>query len=154
MNKNQGGSSRKGSDNRAGSFPQEYLKGGYFDQEGEIKTNLLVDTASRVAKSFGHGLTTGQLRRFYGHAKTAEKAFNYSQNEKKLINDIKVLDAFVAEAYGKENVPENFYKFININTSSIENSKDIIKGFLPHFQSVVAYHTYHYGENKERRVNL
>jgi len=129
-------------------LPKDYLKGGYFNGEGYLKEELLTTTASEVAKSFGQNMSSSQLRRFYGHAKTAEKSYIFSHDERKFINDIKQLDSFVAEAKGKEKVPAIFYEFIAENVKNCNSSKDIMKGFLPHFQAVVAYFTYHYPRSK------
>jgi CRISPR-associated protein Csm2 len=128
-------------------LPPGYLEGGYFDESGHIRADLITSTASILAKNFGLGytrLTNGQLRRFYGHAKTAEKAFHFSSDEKKLVLDIKALESFVAEAKGKDKVPEEFYMFIKKNTDIISDSKDVLKGFLPHFQAIVGFFTCHY----------
>ncbi len=136
----QGGGGPKG-------LPQNYLQGGYFDSEGYIKRELLTATASMIGKSFGQEktkMTTGQLRRFYGHTKTAEKGYQFSADEKKLVLDIKALESFVAEAQGKDKVPRVFYQFIKKNTDTIKDGNDVLKGFLPHFQAVVGFFTYHY----------
>jgi CRISPR-associated protein Csm2 len=132
---------------RPKGLPPGYLEGGYFDSSGHIKEELLTKAASGIAKDLGLGypkMTNGQLRRFYGHVKTAEKAYYFHPDQKKLVLDIKTLDSFVAEAQGKGKVPKEFYQFIKKNIDTITNERDVLKGFLPHFQSVVAYFTYHY----------
>ncbi|MFZ5942937.1 MAG: type III-A CRISPR-associated protein Csm2 [Bacillota bacterium] len=139
--------------NPRGPFPpsrlsKDYLLGGYFDFKGYLNEELLTNTASDVAKSFGQNMSSSQLRRFYSHAKTAEKSYMFSHDERKFVNDIKQLDSFVAEAKGKEKVPEIFYDFVAQNTKNCNSTKDILKGFLPHFQAVVAYFTYHYPRSK------
>lgn len=126
------------------TLPQEYLKNGYFDEEGYLKQELLTEMASKIAKQFGVKMNNSQLRKFYGHVKTAEQSYLYSGDKRKFINDIKTLDSFVAEAKGKVKVPEVFYDFIKTNVDTIDSVKDITKGLLPHFQAVVAYFTYHY----------
>ncbi|ABO50156.1 CRISPR-associated protein, Csm2 family [Desulforamulus reducens MI-1] len=129
-------------------LPDGYLSKGYFDDQGCLLEILLTETASKIAKSFGSNMNNSQLRRFYGHAKTAEKSYAFSGDERKFINDIKALDSFVAEAKGKDKVPQIFYDFINVNVAKANSLKDIKQGFLPHFQAVVAYFTYHYPKSK------
>lgn len=138
------GGRSSGSQGRPTRYPKGYLDKGYFDEDGYIRQELLRETAWTIAESFGRGLSNSQLRRFYGHVKTAEKSFLYSGDEKKFINDIISLDHFVAESKGKGNVPEQFYEFVHDNTSAVRTIKDIRKGLLPHFQAVVAYFTYKY----------
>ncbi len=131
-------------------LPDGYLREGYFSSDGHIQEELLTITADAVAKSFGQGfprLTTGQLRRFYGHVKTAEKSYQYTGDEKKLVLDIKALASFVAEAQGKKKVPRDFYIFIKKNTEMVKSEKDALKGFMPHFQAVVGYFYLHYPNN-------
>ena len=125
-------------------LPNGYLEKGYFDSEGEIFEMLLTDTASKVAKSFGKGMRNSQLRRFYQHAKAADNAYSYHNNKRRLINDIITLDPFAAEAKGKDKIPEIFYEFIHKNIMQVNTVEEVRKGFLPHFQAVVAYFTYHY----------
>ncbi len=129
-------------------LPNGYLAQGYFDEEGYLLETLLTDTASKIAKNFGSYLNSSQLRRFYGHAKTAEKSYSFSGDQKRFINDIKALDSFVAEARGKDKVPQTFYDFIHTNVDKCCSVKDIKEGFLPHFQAVVAYFTFHYPKSK------
>lgn len=125
-------------------LPNGYLEKGYFDSEGKLYEELLTDMASNVAKSFGKNMKNNQLRRFYQHAKVADNGYNYHNDERKLINDIKALDSFVAEAKGKDKVPQVFYDYINKNIKQIKTIKEVRKGFIPHFQAVVAYFTYFY----------
>ena len=131
-------------------LPDGYLMEGYFSSDGHIREELLTTTADRVAKCFGQGypkLTNGQLRRFYGHIKTAEKSYQYTGDEEKLVLDIKALASFVAEAQGKKKVPKDFYTFIKKNTEMVKSDKDAKKGFVPHFQAVVGYFYMHYPNN-------
>jgi CRISPR type III-A-associated protein Csm2 len=140
------GNRRQGQGDSSKGLPQGYLQGGYFESDGHIKEALLTTAADSIGKSFGQGypkMTTGQLRRFYGHAKTAEKGYQFTADEKKLVLDIKALESVVAEAQGKKKVPREFYQFIKKNTDTIKDGKDVLKGFLPHFQAVVAFFTYH-----------
>lgn len=156
LQKNHGGGYQGNQGNRNYNSPREssyglpkgYLEGGYFDQEGYLKDKLITDAASDVAKGFGKEMSNSQLRRFYGHVKTAEKAYSYSKDTKKLINDVSLILSFAAEAKGKEKVPSVFYDFIHKNIQNIKTAKDILKGFIPHFQAVVAYFTYHYPGSK------
>ncbi len=145
MNSNFSGNRGGYSDNR---LPKDYLSNGYFDEKGYIREELLTTVASEVAKSFGFKMSNSQLRRFYGHLKNAEKSFLFSNDVQRFIVDVKQLDAFVAEAKGKDKVPAVFYDFIHQNIRRINNVKDIRKGFLPHFQAVVAYFTYHYPKSR------
>lgn len=133
-----------GGGKKAGNYPEGYLSNGYFTEDGHIKSELLMDNALSVADSFTRDMKYSQLRRFYTHVKTAEKAYDFTKDKEKLIRDIQKMDSFVAEASKKDKVTGPFYKFIRENVSAIKTKKDVLEGFIPHFQSVVAYFTYKY----------
>jgi CRISPR-associated protein Csm2 len=129
------------------ALPNDYLAQGYFDEKGFLYIDLITDTAEKVAKALGNSnpsLTSNQLRKYFTHAKSA-------QNSLKLIgsyDDVKVnihkLKSFAAEAVGKKKVPETFHKFIVKNLSCVTDEKSFNKGFMEHFQAVVAYFYYYF----------
>ncbi len=148
--KKHGGQGYRGQKPGPRGLPEGYLRDGYFSSDGHIREELLTAAAQAAAKSFGEGypkLTTGQLRRFYGHLKTAEKAYQFTGDEKKLVLDIKTLDSFVAEAQGKKKVPREFYNFIKKNADTVKSGKDVLQGFMPHFQAIVGYFCNYYPNN-------
>lgn len=127
-------------------IPADYLKDGYFDKNHCLFEAFLTTTADQIANSFSNGypkLKNHQLRRFYQHARAAENKLNMTHDWPCVNVDIKKLRAFVAEAKGKGKVPQEFYEFINKNIENIVDEKSFLKGFLEHFQAVVAYFTYY-----------
>jgi CRISPR-associated protein Csm2 len=130
-------------------LPSEYLKKlekGYFDNNNCLLEEFLTNMASDVAKSFGTKLKNHQLRRFYGHIKAADNRLKMTGDWRCVNLDVKKLSSLVAEAKGKDKVPDSFYKFIDANICKIKNQKDF-EAFVEHFQAVVAYFTYHYPKN-------
>ena len=139
--------SRKSGSGDSQGLPVEYvhkLEKGYFDPKGHIWEEFITTTASIVAKSFGTKLKTHQLRRFYEHAKAAENRLRMTGDWDAVNVDIKKLGPFVSEAKGKDKIPQSFYDFVDKNIKAIKLQKDFEKGFMEHFQAVVAYFTYHY----------
>ncbi|MBF0520256.1 MAG: type III-A CRISPR-associated protein Csm2 [Nitrospirae bacterium] len=127
-------------------MPKDYLKDGYFDKDGCIHDTLLTTTSDEIAKSFSNSypkLEKHQLRRFFNHARAAENKLNMTHDWPDVNVDIKKLLPFVAEAKGKGKIPEAFYEFIRKNIEIVRNEKSFSKGFIEHFQAVVAYYTYH-----------
>lgn len=131
-------------------LPRDYLAGGYFDEQGAIRRELLGELAKSVAKILAQGkpeLTNGQFRRFYDHARAVEQRLNLlekteSQAWRLVEGDIEKLKAFAAEARAKNKVPVVFYDFIVANVNATRNSKDFRKGFIEHMQAVLAFHAY------------
>ena len=146
--------------NRPGGFvpaasadlPKGYLEQGYFDAEGHIHKALLVEHASAVAKAIGlrqeraEGIKNAQLRKFYGHVKTAESRMNYGVSFEAVQPKILELSAFVAEAQGKGKVPPVFKSFIDMNLSYVVDGKSFREGFVKHFQAVVGFFSFYYKE--------
>ncbi len=124
----------------------DYLKDGYFSSDGCLQESLLTDVANNIALSFSNAypkLKNHQLRRFYQHARAAENKLNMTHDWPCVNVDIKKLKPFVAEAKGKQKIPDVFYDFISINIDRINDEKSFIHGFLEHFQAVLAYFTYY-----------
>lgn len=138
------GQKRKEGGGAAAGIPKDYverLEKGYFDSNGRLWEEFVTTMAKDVAQSFGKKLKNYQLRRFYGHAKAAENRLRMTGDWPSVNVDIKKLGAFVAEAKGKDKIPESFYDFIDRNIKAIKMQKDF-DAFLEHFQAVVAYFTY------------
>ena len=144
--------------NRPGGFsqtasadlPARYLEQGYFDAAGHIHKLLLVEHASAVAKAIGmrqdraEGIKNAQLRKFYGHVKTAESRMNYGVSFEAVQPKILELSAFVAEAHGKGKVPLVFKNFMDINLRYVVDGKSFREGFVKHFQAVVGFFSFYY----------
>lgn len=131
-------------------LPQGYLEKGYFDEDGYIYADLLGKTAENVARVFGVGkpkLTNSQLRRFYNHAVAAEERLNLTDKFKAANSSVQKLQAYAAEAVGKDKVPAVFLDFIKKNTNAVKDDKSLRQGFLEHFEAVVAYYYYLYPRN-------
>ena len=121
----------------------DYLEKGYFSKPGVLREELVTSTADKLAAAFAaRKLTTGQLRRFYSHVKAAENRLRMTGDWPAVSVDVKKLGAFAAEAKGKQKVPDNFYAFIDANVRAV-NAKDDFFAFIQHFESVVAFFSYH-----------
>jgi CRISPR type III-A-associated protein Csm2 len=138
---------REGSERRSREgLPEGYLRGGYFDEKGYLREELLTSTAKDVAGSFGRGLKGHQLRRFYNMIKGAETKLEYTGDWKSTNVEVKGLLAFASEAKAKGKVPQAFLEFIERNLELVtkESEKAFVKGFVPHFQAVVGFHKFLY----------
>jgi CRISPR type III-A-associated protein Csm2 len=141
---------KRGEGERMESLPPEYaarIEHGFFDEKGSLWEEFITTMASAVAKSFGRGLKNHQLRRFYGHAKDAENRLRNTKDWASVNLDIKKLSPFASEAKGKGKIPNAFYEFIEKNVSAVKSQRDFQQGFIPHFEAVVAFFTYHYPNN-------
>lgn len=135
------------------TLPQNYLEGGYFDfieQNGKkvpkLKKTLVLDTASEIAKSFGKvkpSLKKTQLRKFYDYSVNMLEKLRLCNNYDLIETDVFKLVQFAADARSRDNIPKIFYDFIEKNIKNIKNENDFKKGFIEHFQAVVAYFSFY-----------
>lgn len=137
-------------------LPAGYLANGYFlpstDGRGYkyLRDELITTHPLALAKAFADvKLTTGQLRRFYGHARYAAQRLEYGEPFEAVRPVILALEPMVAGAVGRAQSAsqsrdyELFKQFIDRNmTFAIQSREDYLQGFVPHFQYIVAYFTY------------
>lgn len=130
-------------------LPANYLTKGYFDQSGNLHEELIIDHAQQCARAFGaretlNKMGTSQLRRFFGHARAAEMKLNMTNDFPAAKLEIKKLIPFASEASSKRKVPECFLEFIEKNVHLVQDEKSFRKGFMQHFEAVVAFFYYLY----------
>jgi CRISPR type III-A-associated protein Csm2 len=96
-------------------------------------------------------VTSTQLRRFYTKAKTAEGRLKAGEPFSSVTASILELKQHAANAVGRaqgrneEAGLKLLKQFIDRNVELASKSeKAFLKGFLPHFQGVVAYFKFHY----------
>ena len=129
------------------TLPEGYLKGGYFDENGNIRAELLTGQAEAIARAIGQpygGIANAQLRKFYGHVRVADTRLRYDAQYEAVCASVLELSAFVAEARGKNKVPQVFKEFIDRNLQYIRSEKAFRQGFVKHFQAVVGFFSYIY----------
>lgn len=134
------------------SLPKGYLDGGYFADNTNIKSELLTETAEHVARVLGNSnsITSTQLKRFFAQVRAIERELG-QKGFSELVPQILSLKPMAANYVGRGSSQwererrEVFKRFIDRNVelaSRDENSFN--KGFIPHFESVVAYYKYHF----------
>ena len=132
-------------------FPMDYLKGSYFDEKGILKCELLTTRADELAKMFGEAnIAANQLRQLFTQVRAIERQIGKS-NFLELVPNIQRLSAIVAYYAGRgknQNERDNreyLKKFIDVNRVIAEKSENAFKkGFVPHFEAIVAYYKYHF----------
>jgi CRISPR type III-A-associated protein Csm2 len=135
----------------------EYLKrlndseGHYFDERGNLRVELRVNDAEMVAKELVYaGVTSGQLRRFFTMIRSLEQRLNNTRDFAALVPEIARLQPLVASLIGREQQENKRRRlfvlrdFIDTNAKlAQQNEKAFLQGFLPHFESVIAYFTFY-----------
>lgn len=129
----------------------DYLKGGYFDEQGNLRIEYVcrdkVEPLVRTMCEDRVGLTTHQVRRYFGHCRALEtrlKGLSEEQMEtrwKQVHPEVKKLDIAAADGAAKQppKIPPLFHDFIQRNVAAVRNHRDFLRGFLPHFEALVGF---------------
>ncbi|MDZ4718740.1 MAG: type III-A CRISPR-associated protein Csm2 [Roseiflexaceae bacterium] len=128
---------------------QNYLADGYFYTQNDkeyLRPELVDSQAIDVAKLLGnHDMKSNQLRRFFGKVRGIEANLDRNNDFEAVKTDIQGLKRDVAYQVGRKMVPEVFKQFIDRNVDlAVADSKSFRRGFLQHFESVIAYFVYHF----------
>jgi CRISPR type III-A-associated protein Csm2 len=137
-------------------LPPDYLQGGYFQADGKtLRPEVIVSWAEEVARALGDSrpeMTYTQLRRFYNKTVSIKQKLEGGSQFPQLVPEILTLKRDAADSVGKENAPLLFKEFIDRNVDWAIKGEDYFKkGFLQHFQSVIAYKRYWEYKKKGRR---
>lgn len=122
-------------------LPPNYLKNGYFDQNGNPLPEIIIEWPQHIAAQLDSArMAPSQLRNFFSEVRRIEGQLSAGQNFEALRGRILQLDAYAANAVKKDNAPLLFKQFIEQNSKwAAKDKKSFLKGFMPHFESVVAY---------------
>ncbi len=131
-----------GPEQRQPLLPRGYLERGYFDKDGNVLPEVIQEWPEQLARTFlREGLKSTQLRRFFNRARAIEQQ---ALPFERLKEDILSLKPIVAASVGRRTAPDIFKMFIDKNIDLAVNSPESYgRGFLTHFQSVVAYVKYY-----------
>jgi len=123
------------------SLPADYLKNGYFDSNGNIFSEVIVEWPRDIAKKLDTaGMGSAQIRNFFNEARRIEGQLVAGQDFDALRGHILQLDAYAASAQTRGNAPPLFKQFVEQNLKwATKDRKSFANGFIPHFECVVAY---------------
>jgi CRISPR type III-A-associated protein Csm2 len=142
---------KRGAGQEEADWTTGYLASGYLDDNGNVLPDLVTKIPEQIAISLGvGGVTSSQLRRFFNKARLIEQRLDANESFPSLIGEILELKQHAANAFGKaqkqdEKVGlERLKTFIDRNVEEAVKSQEAFrKGFLLHFQGVIAYFKYH-----------
>jgi len=134
-------------------IPGEEAKS-YFDEKGNVLPQVIQEWPMKLARGFKNGgLSSTQLRRFFNKARGIEQKLKSGKDFDRLKEEILTLKPLAAASVGKKNAPESFNRFMEINVQkAIESKEAFTRGFLIHFQSIVAYTKYFEEQDKRDKA--
>lgn len=133
-----------GGNNPAQGLGGDYLKNGYFhfvNGKPYLREEIFTTEAELVARVLStKGMTSASLRRFYQKVMGINQRFKDTGDFEEAKPCLFSLYPNAADAVTRNNnVPEEFRQFINKNVKLATKDAYHFKGFVEHFQSVLAY---------------
>lgn len=133
----------KNNENSAPTFPTDYLKNGYFEDENKkiIICEYIVEYPKHIVKNLMHKdkNKSSQLRKYYDYVIRIKESLKYNiKSFEEVIGDIKKLDYYVTYAETRGKVTNYFVEFIKQNLKNI-NTKEDFFAFATHFEAIIAY---------------
>jgi CRISPR/Cas system CSM-associated protein Csm2 small subunit len=113
----------------------------YLTPQGNTRVDLITIEAEKLALRFEKdGLRRHQLRAFYDHAKRQFQRLAYVSFGE-VHPEIARLKIFAADRASRSinPLPTSFRIFIDRNVDAVSDEMKFRKGFMPHFEAVVAY---------------
>ena len=133
-----------------------YLKDGYFDAGQNLRIEYVSrEKVERLVQAMCNariGLTSHQVRRYFGHCRAVETQLRSGNVEWKrvwpLVAKLSISAADGASKQPTPKLPKLFEEFIQRNVDKITSKDDFLRGFLPHFEAVIGFGQAHF--KKER----
>ncbi|MBQ9253965.1 MAG: type III-A CRISPR-associated protein Csm2 [Bacteroidales bacterium] len=119
---------------RENSFKKEWVH--------EPITNGIVEWCKSFGEYLSKGMTTSQLRKFFGEVKRIEMQEDIN------LSDVAMLNPLLAYAVGRDKnnrAMQSFQKEMSKAISEINNKKDF-QNFVKIFEAIVAYHKLYGGK--------
>ena len=134
----------------AATLPQDYLRAGYFDSDGNLRPELVGAVAQAVAQTIRSDriggrepMAYGQLRGFWSFTQAIRNRLGLEDSFAGVKADIQQLSAKAAYAVSREVAPPVFKDFIDRNVAlALESPEAFRKGFIRHFEAVICFFRY------------
>lgn len=124
----------------------------YFDDKGNIRSELLNEEARRYAESFvplfkgrpsRDAIKNSQLRRFFGEFKNLQRQLEQKRGDVEeaflsIKPMVKMANAKVAYAKARNVVPDAFEKWLQGHVQAIDTAKDF-SAFMYHFEAIIGF---------------
>lgn len=137
-----GGGSDRTSNNIIDEFLKE-LEDGYF-QDNNLKTIFILEYPQKLAKYFaaqGENNKVAQVRKFFQQIRLSESKYKFSKDFNSIIPELYQLIPLLENAKNRKHITHEFQQYLTENIKeAAKSSLNFEKGFIPHFQALVAYY--------------
>lgn len=126
----------------------------YFDEKGQLKKEIFIDDAKRMAETFVRdepSLKYTALRNFYNKIREIEFKLKRTKNFEDIRQDIYSLVPLVNYQFNRRIVPSSYKEFIEKQVNLAVKDERSFYAFLEYHKSILAYSVEHSQEREERR---
>ncbi|MEW5920388.1 MAG: type III-A CRISPR-associated protein Csm2 [Bacillota bacterium] len=121
-------------------LPPGYLDAGYYDSNGYLRREVIIEWPKAIVEVFAReSFSSTALRRFYNKLKGLDTKHQFNRNFKLLLPDLYAFERDAAYAAARLVVPGVFIGFAVKNVDLATRDEKGFKGFVEHFQSIVAF---------------
>lgn len=125
------------------SLPPGYLEHCYFDKDGNIIQEAIIDWPQQLADAFWNAwpqLKTSQLRNFFQYVRRQEARLTSGVTFASVKTEIQKLDSYAEKALTRKTAPIIFRKFIGQNVKCASKDEESFKAFVTHFECIIGYY--------------
>ena len=127
----------------------EYLRGGYLDESGNLRPEVIITQAQQVVKELTErdsGLKYAQLRRFFTRMRNIESLLAAGHGFDSVKAKIASLEAAAADAVNRRVAPRVFEVLMKENVRLALQGPRQFEAMVDHFESIVCYYPRQSGE--------
>jgi len=122
----------------------QYLRGGYFDQQGHIRPEIINVDALRAAMELSNAnpkLSNSQLYLFLVKLRSIEVRLDAGTEFEEMRAEVASLSPAAAGAFNRKVAPRVFWTLMDKNVElALKSERAFREGFLQHFKSIVQYY--------------
>jgi len=120
------------------------LKKGYF-RDNHLREEFIIDFPQKLAALFGKDdrmNKPSQIRKYFEQCKTkVEGRFRMTKDFNYVKKELLILVPVMNNAKQKGYISSEFFTFFESNVNmAVQNERNFIEGFMPHFQSIIGYY--------------
>lgn len=137
---------RTSSARQLSGLPKEYIEiieAGYFGESNCLKDELILEWPQKLSTLFSGNKDqnkSSQVRKYYDYCKQQEGRLLLGTSFMVVRTKLLELIPLTESARTKGHISGEFHDFLTLNlTKAAESQSDFQQGFLPHFQSLIAY---------------
>ncbi|MFZ2323278.1 MAG: type III-A CRISPR-associated protein Csm2 [Ignavibacteriaceae bacterium] len=120
------------------------LEEGYFNDKGYLKPEYLLEYPQKLAEFFAgqsEQNKVAQVRKFFDQIRLSEGKYKLSKDFDSIVPELYELIPLLESTKNRKHITQEFQDYLTANLKeAVKTAVNFNKGFLPHFQALVAYY--------------